>query len=398
MAVLRIFSAGLVGIALQILAGFTVEGPRGGTDNAVASLKLSPRWELTGGSLVENGERGLGGGLEYVIDDSICALRFTDGTTCEQARAAIAGALQEWRSGHPAIQFTDVTGQIEPATPLAELSPGGQGAEIDFLAATPEQFAPFRNPSVAGYTMFYERAVGAIRLTNGRFGSAVSRLESADVRFNAARCYYLDPAQARSNCIHLPSLALHEIAHALGIAHPEENIARNLDSDNDPANPITIDCMDPTRGLFAAPEINGAAVAIGRDVQGPGRWHRGLTYDDVAARDALYPHCSISPRARWSGAWGAFARGASGEQGRASGLGDRYAALDTALAACRKQSRADCQVIASFNDCFAFAEGRGAAAHASSPRSDLARVNAVIACTQAGGKDCRVTSDFCAFE
>ena len=61
--------------------GFVVEGPRGGGRDALDHLERAPRWALSTGILVDTQARGLGGGLEYSIDDSLCGLRFIDAST-----------------------------------------------------------------------------------------------------------------------------------------------------------------------------------------------------------------------------------------------------------------------------------------------------------------------------
>ena len=386
-------------LAFLTLTGFVVEGPRGGGVDAKDHLDRAPRWSATQNSLSRSGERGLGGGLEYAIDDSLCGLSFIDGADCGDISDAIAEALEIWSSGHPSLSFTDITGEVTPGFRLAALGQTGQGAEIDFFGQTGREFPPFLNRQTTGYTIFYERPeAGPVRLTNGEIAPHAAAIESADVRVNASRCYYIDTEQGRPDCLHFPSIILHEIGHALGIGHPEDNPRYNLDSDTRPQTPVKIDCTAPSKGLFMSPFYDGAAVLVGRDVQGPGRWRRGLTADDVAARDALYPDCGIAALPRFAGQWGAFAIDAHDLEGRARFERDEETAMAKALSQCDAAGGKDCRLIASFNACFAYATGaRGAAAHASSPRSDYARANAVLACAKSG-EDCRVRADFCAFE
>ena len=136
---------------------------------------------------------------------------------------------------------------------------------------------------------------------------------------------------------------------------------------------------------------------IGRDVQGPGRSRRGLTADDVAGRDALYPSCGIVALTRFQGQWGAYAVSAGRRDGRAQLQPDEASARAAARLSC-EASGETCEIVAAFNGCFAYAEDReGGAAHAASPRSDYARANAVLACGKSG-KVCKVRTDFCAFE
>ena len=133
---------------------FVVEGPREPASSASDHLDHAPRWGLSSGSMLETGERGLGGGLEYAIDDSICEMRFIDGSSCAQIEQALRDALDHWGSGHPSLSFTDITGRVEPNFPLAALASSGQGAEIDFFGSMPRDFPIFNNASTTGYTLF----------------------------------------------------------------------------------------------------------------------------------------------------------------------------------------------------------------------------------------------------
>ena len=378
---------------------FVVEGPRRPAVSALAHLMTAPRWSQTEGSFLETGARGFGGGLEYVIDDSLCEMNFIDGASCELRKAAVRDALDQWASGHPSLWFVDLTGKVAPSFPLAATGQTQQGAEIDFFGSTAAEFPIFHNPATTGYTVFYERPQAELELTNGNIlRGPIGVIESADVRLNADLCYYLDVAQAVEACVHFPSLLLHEISHALGIGHPEEKVHLNLDTDNIPGNEIAIDCRAPERGLMVTTDYDGAAVAHGRDVQGPGRWRRGLTWDDVAARDALYPHCGIERIERATPRWGAFALAANGATGVSRFARTKEIATEDALAKCTAEEGTVCRIVSSFNGCFAFATNeRGAFGHAQSSRSDHARVDAVLACSEAG-EDCRVAVDFCAYE
>jgi hypothetical protein len=389
-------------LSLLGVMGFVVEGPRGGAGDALDHLERAPRWALSTGSLVDTQARGLGGGLEYSIDDSLCGLRFIDASTCDDVKEVVVEAFAEWASGHPALNFVDVSDSVPAAFPLAATREQEQGAEIDIFAATGRYFPPFQNAALNGYTIFYEGDAQAITLTNGQVLPNVSAIQSADIRLNADRCYYIDPQQGRPNCVHFPSLLLHEVGHAIGLGHPEENPHLNLNVDAGPDGGRSIDCRAPYAGLRTDQAINGAAVMIGRDVQGPGRWARGLTQDDALARDALYPHCGIQKRERFSEQWGAHVISENGIEGRARFDVTSEVATKNALAQCRNAGGVRCDVVASFYGCFALAEGVDAASgYSTAPRSDHARAKAVLECQDVAGANtntCRIVADYCAFE
>jgi hypothetical protein len=396
----RLIAAALILMAMTGAApAFVVEGPDERPWDPVEDVDRAPRWTAGHLALVDGGPRGLGGGLEIAIDPSLCQdLTILDQPDCALVRAAVMEAARRWEEGHPVLRFTEVGDRIAPA-PQADHPPGeGQGAEIDVFAASPNDFAPFRLPGVAAMTVYYFDIQQRPSLTNGQSALlSAGAMQAADIRLSTEACYYLDPNYRRFGCAHLPSIMMHEIGHVLGLDHPDERPDRNLDQDDQPGNVMHIPCMNPTQGLRHAPRIEGGATAIAQ-VWGDNAWSRGLTNDDVAARDALYPHCDIRVIDRGGPQrWGAFARGEHGATMTVIGATSEQAARSELDATCALRGER-CTTVAAFSECFAYAEGvGGAAAGATGAGVQEARDRALALCAESGGA-CRVREAFCAFE
>jgi len=294
LAVVFMIGWGLVSLPEEAL-GFTLDDAltNGTPDDPSDDLLDAARWSDVPGSLVEEGVRGLGGGLEYSIASDFCTRlipRFIDfpKPSCDELREAIRRAFDRWAAGHPVLTFTDVSARINPMLPpVGHSRPWeGFGAEIDLFALSPAEYPKVRN--LGAYTSFWYLYADPLG-TNGRELPG-NTLTSADIVFNTSVCYHLSPALAGRGCNHFESLVLHEIGHALALDHPNEFPHRNFDTDNDPTNEIPIDCVDPTKGLKLSAKIDSNAVmnsSLGR----PQPVRLELTNDDLGGRNFLYPIC-----------------------------------------------------------------------------------------------------------
>jgi hypothetical protein len=277
--VIALVSAGMA-IGSGAVLGFTIDDvlTNKTPDDPSDDLLDAARWSNVPGSLVEQGVRGLGGGIEYAIAEDFCVNiipRFEDEPkpTCDQLKEVIQRAFDKWAAGHPILKFTDVTGKIQPVA----LSPRA-GAEVDLFAF------PYRAGAYTHFWYWYDDPIG----TNGKVLPG-NTLTSADIIFNTNACFHLNP-DLTGRCNHFESLLMHEIGHALALDHPNEFPHRNFDTDDDPTNEIPIDCEDPTKGLKLSPNIDPKAI-MNSSLGKPEPVHPELTNDDIGGRNFLYPIC-----------------------------------------------------------------------------------------------------------
>jgi hypothetical protein len=379
--------------------GFVVEAGHAPHLSPLEALKFAPRWSATRGSLVSTGERGLGGGLEIAIDPAICRdLDILDPIPCEGLSALILASANRWSEGHPYLRFVDVSRQVGVviAHDGDRQAFGGLGAEIDISLAPASVLTGLHSANVAADARsFFERGAKVISAEGDVLFGVDARVTSADIRLNADMCFYLSAARADDGCMHLPSVIMHEISHVLGLDHPDERPERNLDTDFDPTTPVSLGCRGEAR-LVTSARINAQAVANGHWT-GPGYWQRGLTVDDVAGRDALYPHCARGPMPiGHPGAvvrHGALALHRDGRVGIALGAEQKAAASRDAL----KQCGADCQLVTEFSQCAAVFRDEGGGLHWS-VREDRrsAEATARARCIDGHARYCQRVTSGCA--
>jgi hypothetical protein len=289
----------VAGFALCVAAGAGLQ------QNQTAAFSVSPvrdpirapaRFNNTTASLVDGGVRGLGGGLEYAVAADLCdrvlpMFREEVPPTCEELTDAVRGAMEHWTAGSATLRFTDVTARIVPQLPTSPTN-AAVGAEIDIIAVSPAE-----EPRVAPFAMLTStfvtdpscRCVAGPLVTTAGTPVPGPALAAADIKINDASCLVMGPQLASAACRHFPSLLLKMVGVAIGLTSAD-SVRHNIDSDTDPNNAITIDCLDPTKGLQLTTTPDSRS-AMNHDSTDPGQVPAVLTADDLAGRDFLYPTC-----------------------------------------------------------------------------------------------------------
>jgi hypothetical protein len=281
--------AGCVAVAAAVLAA----GPAAAF-SVLCGFYGSPQ-EVVSRSCRWNAEpfqdTGLHDGIQVAVQPGIAELL---GATNENEVGLVALAIHEafmaWKS--PVLRF-----EIEHESALAAEGTD-LGAEIDVFAV-PQSHPVFQNTDFFGFTPVAAEFVSGRLLTNGQRTDG-DVITGADVLLNADRLkqtridFGLPLELARPA---LTRLLIHEIGHALGLAHPNlgATVGENFDTDFDPSNAMVIDPLDPFGDLIASPFHDQGALMSNEPCGGPFAgfcpelFLRRLRPDDRGGRDVLYP-------------------------------------------------------------------------------------------------------------
>ncbi len=236
------------------------------------TLRTTDRWSVDAGGGLHDGV------IEVAIDPALAAsLGVEDPEERARVEQAVVDGVLRWRS--PVLAFDikwaapDGSHEIEITTaPDAEVRAlgGGQGGIAIVHSEWSEERLLSNGASIPGWS-----------------------ITSVEIVFNATTLTQLFDIGLPIHVAVKPLLRLttHEVGHGLGFAHPTDDPAWNIDSDDDPYNPLVVDPAAPFEGLVVSPYVDDTAIMV------PASdlptvllaFETALVPDDRAVRDVLYP-------------------------------------------------------------------------------------------------------------